>query len=114
MCGDECVRVLPDEQNYQEEPPRDKLVFEVYGALLPPKLKTLQEPLHDLTRIRPKFWVFQEKCPFFGPNRIAFGSSWGQNGYHGSDGTRRRSSKQTKTARSSAERDPAQTLQHPH
>ncbi len=54
MCGDECVRVLPDEQNYQEEPPRDKLVFEVYGALLPPKLKTLQEPLHDLTRIRRK------------------------------------------------------------
>ena len=50
MCGDQCVRVLADEQNYQEEPPRDKLVFEVYGALLPPKLKTLQEPLHDLTR----------------------------------------------------------------
>jgi integron integrase len=27
--------------------------------------------LYHLTRIRPKFWVFQEKGPFFGPNRIA-------------------------------------------
>ena len=75
MCGDECVRVLADEQNYQEEPPRDKLVFEVYGALLPPKLKTLQEPLHDLTRIRPNYSAF--KGGIIRSNPLAFEATAG-------------------------------------
>ena len=36
-----------------------------------PIAKTLEAVVNHLTRIRPNFWVFQEKCPFFGSNPVA-------------------------------------------
>src|SRR5205823_8459904 len=57
-----------------------------------------------LTRIRPKKWVFQEKCPIFGSNPLVECQT-PQNRGHGSEFTDSVQTRQSETARSCARRE---------
>jgi hypothetical protein len=51
-----------------------------------------------LTRIRPNFWVFQEKCPIFGSNPIELWFRGGKIKKHAVDSSQWTRAKQTEIA----------------